>query len=103
MFDLLCCIDVVGRYGKYGHIDERLQRDVLSVACDCYGCLTDLCHGGCARMAGQEIVIKIIFCFEGRWYGELPDSPLCVRSPFPFLHFFRRCVNCCKIRIPYGL
>jgi hypothetical protein len=62
-------------------------------SCECetrYGCLSDLCHDGCARMAGQHLIKILFFCFEGRWHGDLPGSPLCVASFFflPVFHFF---------------
>lgn len=52
-------------------------------------CVHDLCHAGCARLAGQKMTNKNdFFCFGGRWHGNLPGSPLlCVRLffliPFP--------------------
>lgn len=44
------------------------------------GCLHDLCHDGCARMAGRPLIKIFVFGFEGRWYGDLPGSPPCVVS-----------------------
>ena len=48
--------------------------------------LCDLCHVGCARLAGQKWLIKkLSLVLEGRWYGILPGSPFpCARAFFPF-------------------
>lgn len=63
-------------------VTERLQRVVLSVASGWYGCFTDLCHGGCALMAGQEIFNKkMFFLFRGEMVrGIARLSPLCAAS-----------------------
>lgn len=49
----------------------------------------------------KDLNKNIIFCLGGRWYGVLPDSPFCVRPPFPLLPLFfcPRPVLCWKISI----
>lgn len=55
-------------------------------------CVPDLCHAGCARLAGQKRVIKrIFFVLEGRWYGDLPGSPFlraCSFLLFPYCFYY---------------
>ena len=49
--------------------------------------VTGLCHDGCARMAGQKYLIKIIFGVGEERHGVLPGSPLlCLVSFLFFMH-----------------
>ncbi|KAL9140574.1 hypothetical protein ABFS82_14G045600 [Erythranthe guttata] len=41
-------------------------------------CLNDLCHDGCARMAGHQFNKKRYFSFGGEAWGFRPALPLCV-------------------------
>lgn len=61
--------------------------------CDCVLCPPDLCHAGCARLAGQKMSNKKkFFVSEGRWHGEFARLSLlaCVSFfSFPFcFHLF---------------
>lgn len=86
---IICTLSQSGREVIESH--ERYEGKF----CDCVLCPPDLCHAGCARLAGQKMSNKKkFFVSEGRWHGEFARLSLlaCVSFslfPFAFIYLHR--------------